>query len=819
MAKKKKSQSKKSKPAKKPVETSASNPEQQPQSLPDVASSAQEQSGGLAQNTTATNEQTEQSPSSPLEITRNKHWRYISAFHGPWLQMPTESLDDLAHTNYSSNPPRPIDAAVFYNIIKIKSLVEEATSLAHRAMTGDGIAAQGNKKVFGGSHMKISRERQRRMRELAIQKLAQAYCIDEIAATVVAMQHASILDGLADLVLQRNNNYLDAKYVHFFHEKIPSRLFDENTNLVALDELVAQRPGELGHLRTRAVTKMFKHDLHGAARDLTDGINILKFRKTHQRPTTGSAHSAQSRFHHAPHKKIGEDEQPSSMENQFLFHRASVYLAIAVQNVREATIVRGQCYEEFMFGGKPEGVNADDDIDSEEAFQKRWEACKAVKAYARRALRDYLSFLSNFNYMLGITSAVRDKLFLQVGKAMQSKPEERDPYVDNLLKDMKLPKIPEASKSSEQHASGNGEDEQNILAPTLPNLDDNGFDWTPVAVNKISNLLSLNPLFQFPPGVTDGMSETASKKIHLCRDEYLLDDLHSIEAVTYHPLLPEALHSVLLCHALLQTPIKEIRRYAHNVAELIRVCEGYPLFLSARSPSRADWMELLKLSDNWIELEHSWKVLCALRPASDDHPFRRTYEGAHISAGLSREAPNVTALIYRQAARREAIIASFGARGIEDAETLLDYVRNKELDIFEYFVRRANQVNASSPEPQEEDDWVPDEPEKRDSCFDGERGAVIACWVSHAPDPQALDEASRIDRAAKRQTKGKGLARGARPPQKGRSSLHPGQGVGGSSASAQPKPKRKDKEANPPSYAEAAAGIRKNLEGLNLNGN
>jgi hypothetical protein len=87
----------------------------------------------------------------------------------------------------------------------------------------------------------------------------------------------------------------------------------------------------------------------------------------------------------------------------------------------------------------------------------------------------------------------------------------------------------------------------------------------------------------------------------------------SNESVTYHPLLTDALHSVLLCHALLQTSSTELKRHAHNAARLARICDGYPIFLAARSPARADWVEVLRRANNWIGLTQSWEALC--RPA------------------------------------------------------------------------------------------------------------------------------------------------------------------------------------------------------------
>ena len=71
-------------------------------------------------------------------------------------------------------------------------------------------------------------------------------------------------------------------------------------------------------------------------------------------------------------------------------------------------------------------------------------------------------------------------------------------------------------------------------------------------------------------------------------------------ALTYHPLLPDALYSLLLARTLTMTPAQpslsealdayrerekaDLIRWAKTVARLQSICDGYPLFLPARSP-------------------------------------------------------------------------------------------------------------------------------------------------------------------------------------------------------------------------------------------
>ena len=71
----------------------------------------------------------------------------------------------------------------------------------------------------------MSATRIHRLRALAVQKLAAAYAADEIASSVMVMQGGSVFDDIAERVLKYDPTDADAKYVHFFHEKIPSRYY------------------------------------------------------------------------------------------------------------------------------------------------------------------------------------------------------------------------------------------------------------------------------------------------------------------------------------------------------------------------------------------------------------------------------------------------------------------------------------------------------------------------------------------------------------------------------------------------------------------
>src|SRR6185312_9917038 len=95
-------------------------------------------------------------------------------------------------------------------------------------------------------------------------------------------------------------------------------------------------------------------------------------------------------------------------------------------------------------------------------------------------------------------------------------------------------------------------------------------------VFPISNLFSATPPSNLPPYPETSTSLTTKQQIQASKNEaasaYLSQaDCH--EAVTYHPLLTDALHSVLLCHCLIQTSARELQRHAHMVARLARICD------------------------------------------------------------------------------------------------------------------------------------------------------------------------------------------------------------------------------------------------------
>ncbi|ORY16909.1 hypothetical protein BCR34DRAFT_671459 [Clohesyomyces aquaticus] len=706
---------------------------------------------------------------SALIICRNKHWRYISSFHGPWLQLPPEVLESLAHSNYLSPRPHPIDPAVFYDLVKIRKAVDEATNLAVRATSGltsqalsnslnagngmlGGAAALGIGYGGSGGNAKLSRERKHRMRELATAKLSQAYHLDEIAASVATMQSASTLEDVAQLVLQRNPGDVDAKYVHFFHEKIPSRMMAQCTPLATLNDIIAERPTDGSPLRTRALTRIFKEDYVNSAKDLSDGLSLARYMLAQHRAGKDQlvlAKSMQEQYGRdwRQEVKIPDEDQPNSLETQLLFHRAGVYFTIACQHVhaaldglKEEEEAKAKREAESAQGIEPTPISAEE----REGHRRRFEARKQVRMNAKRALRDYIAFLSHFDYTPGIHPDIAEEFLRRIGNTTTNGySKDRKPATNPRLLDSSSNPSSPVSEALVPHRRLNSQAHGGDRAtwPKLP----------PPEIFQVSQLFSATPPATLPPYPHPAPSATTSAASAAAT---AFADSH--ESITYHPLLTDALHSLLLCHALIQTPPKELLRHAHNAARLARVCDGYPIFLAARSPARADWIEVLRRAGNWIHLVTTWENLC--RPAPLPGHAKSgggggsggdvLAKGGNTGNGGGNERAETTAQ-KRERQKHEAILEALADERVVDEESFQRAVRARERRMREDEEAevRAN-VQANSPAPPKR--WAQDD--GREYPISTERAEAISRWVR---DAQPVSEGGGAG-AKKGRRKGKG---------------------------------------------------------------
>jgi len=448
------------------------------------------------------------------------------------------------------------------------------------------------------------------------------------------MQSASALDTVAMLVLQRNPANIDAKYVKFFHEKIPSRMMAEYTPLAPLNEIVANEPGhaQAAVLRTRALTRIFKDDHLGAINDLTESLAICRLEAGKQKAGRDQLVSIATAREEAEKRRmwtrdwihenrVADEDQPRGMEMQLLFQRGNQYLTLACQYVRTAL-------EQFKASQYAEGRAQEDSVESSEAgapdcktsvdaeaYKRALEARENIRKHAKRALRDYTTFLSHLDY----AHAPADDMA-------------------------------EATKADNRaESTANGVDNQNESRSTAlvrrerqRDASPQSAHWTTTVipiVYDIPTLLTPAPPTTLPPFPPVAATSTAlTIRSSNPATTILLDDQHQHqETLTYHPLLPETLHSLLLAHALLQTPPTTLFRIANNVARLARLADGYPFFLSARSPARADWAEILRKTSNWAGLSKTWEGL--MKMGTQEFGGSNTASSASATTSAKKSKP------------------------------------------------------------------------------------------------------------------------------------------------------------------------------------
>ncbi|CZS75796.1 unnamed protein product [Fusarium graminearum] len=679
--------------------------------------------GGQKKKPKASKELSSTASSQTLNICRNKHWRYISSYHGPWLQMPIEILETIASINYNTPRPRPIDPAVLFDLLKIRRLVDEATNLAVRAASDiaspvltnlhGGLPGSSPMSMMGmtgpGHGMKLSHKRKSQMREQASQKLSRAYHLDEIACSVATMQGASTIEEIGAVVLQRNPQDLDASYVHFFHEKIPSRQMAESTSLESLTEIIAERPNESEALRTRAIVRTFKEDYEGAAHDLTTALAVCRIHQQPHRPND----EVDSKLSHTGKRwrqevVPAEKDQPTSLEIQLSFLRATTYLSLACQHIEDglspAQEKNGHADTDKPNGKPSTETNGQDSQERDEnSLRKQTEARKLVKKYAKWALRDLLAFLSHFEYAPNLPNLIVKDFNDRVNLSAQGS---------------RNPRPSEATYLLEPHTT-----------------------------YTLAELFAAVPPSDLPPYPNEDVTNPD-------KQTYSSDSPKVCEGSTYHPLMTDALHSLLLCHCLIQTSAKELQRHTYMAARLIRLADGYPIFQACRSPARSDWLEVLRRADDsWLQLSASWDTLCTPAPlpfhydplqhgATSANTGVSRKEAAAAAASLINGTPNMAKYVpspedqrrQRMRERDQRVRVALSDQRVCDEDTFRAAIEAQEKRA--ELEDRAAAAAATPPDGASNADgrprrWVVDDSEFYPVCT--ARATMIAQWVCEAP--------------------------------------------------------------------------------------
>ncbi|KAI0348316.1 hypothetical protein BDW22DRAFT_1385540 [Trametopsis cervina] len=665
---------------------------------------------------------------SVLCISRNKHWRYISSYHGPWLQLPVELLESLlvinldpatlsssesrlpplsppspSHSSYGvmqrargfasladhSPPdsphsafanlppppalpapkpgkatPPPIDPGVFRCVTNIRRLIDEASELSVRASSGLSAAALGSMRGgsgynqnpwtlahslglngFGetnnGRNVAMSATRVHRLRVLAVQKLAAAYKADEIASSVMVMQGGSVFDDIAERVLRVDPHDVDARYVHFFHEKIPSRQLAESTTTTLLDDLIAAQPHRLEFFRTRGIVHCFRDEFALATKDFTHVLKESRAqRKTRAAHLTNGLSNSQGtkgkrkkgksggfKMHgQAPmdgtstppimdgptidgpdgeplllHPSVLPDA-PNPLEPQCLFLRGAAYLQHAVylieqavlqlEGIRKGGTVDGAelrlCYiENGRYGGVeignpagPLGPKSGAKLIAYQQALANEEFKDQIFGLVKKSMRDHEKFLSHFD-------------------TLESPPVDAADDVDLSRKAEYAFLLSQSFRPGTQNAP------PDPLHPDMP------------------------PMF-----------------------------------TTYHPLLVESHFSILICHLMLGD-FPSLLPAFYRAALLVDGLEGYPVFLPPRSMAQAEFVEILE------RLASGWRI------GTKAHSFMRSNTLALEVSSRSQKAkavnrPHTLSIVppEPQAATQNSLLTPMGINGSSSSSAI-----------------------------------------------------------------------------------------------------------------------------------------------------
>lgn len=460
---------------------------------------------------------------------------------------------------------------------------------------------------------------------------------------------------------------------------------EQYTPLEPLTEIISTLPLEqqAPPLRTRALVQIFKQQWDGAALDLTAALRITEELKRLHKPNQQQLELASkmreeqdawNRGHRDWRSvpQLKEEDQPKSLEMQLLFNRGGVYLTIACQAVHAALDGLKE-YQAAQERGETNGVDA-------KAHAVRLDARKKVKTYAKRALKDYTAFLSHFDYTPGLPYEITNEIMRRVYDLANGN-KTQTPLPKNRL--VELNDSDDSDAGSERFTQNDSPSNSAVVKHQKPRNEsfERGEDGWPrfpsPQIHPASALFAEKPPSDVPPFPTD---ETVQAMLN---NDTLPSAFGSREAVTYHPLLTDALHSLLLAHSLLQTSPTELLRHAHNAARLARIADGYPIFQAARSPARADWIEVLRRANNWLGLAVPWQKLCAPAPLPDAAGgWAKDSSGSGGGALAKRQQAQgkkeETAEQKRERIKQESIIDALSDDRVVDEESFQKAVRARE---------------------------------------------------------------------------------------------------------------------------------------------
>ncbi|KAG8869580.1 hypothetical protein FRB97_001023 [Tulasnella sp. 331] len=625
----------------------------------------------------------------PLHISRNKHWRYISSFHGPWLQLPVEvlealsrlnsntmSAEELAETRRQYIPPKylppphsssrghrthswqdkvetptvpsrhsdieaslwsmqsqssdlgvnkgsvsstrppdeplppPIDPGVFSSVIGIRKLIDEAEDLVLRVTSGMSGAAMNsmsaNLNAFtngmspsakatamalglgvgpsgevlsGGRTPAMSATRAHKLRVLAVHKVADAYRIDEIIASVMVMQGASALDDLAERVLKTEPRNADAKYVHFFHEKIPVRQLIQYSSLSVLDELILEYPRQLAYYRTRAILQAARDEFPAAIRDFTHALHEVRASRSARTPTADKADKGGKKGKRDPNHhnhKAGTNPKAADTQVTIFKHHPSTLPQAPQALEMQLVFLRGiaQLHHALFL--------------IEDAV---WKLERVHKVPATDGPDMRLSYIPDGKHGgIEIGNPTRGLLGPRNGSKFKAYRQTLNPAA---FQDQVHTVLGKSLKDHERFIS---------------HFDSFEYEKPPVYSAQFPSATAYNDT-----ETTDVRSKNMAQRIEAA---YKVADAHrpgqdgggpspkggdptTGPFMTYHPFIAEAHFCQVMCHLLLGDMYMTLMSL-EKAARVIDALDGTPVFANSRSLIHADFMEVLeRLSKSW----------------------------------------------------------------------------------------------------------------------------------------------------------------------------------------------------------------------------
>ncbi|KAJ3024403.1 UNVERIFIED_CONTAM: hypothetical protein HDU68_008192 [Siphonaria sp. JEL0065] len=563
-----------------------------------------------------------------LIIARNKHWPYIASYHGQWQSLPVEILEAVTLLNCATPAKNcangvmgqhfALDPQTLQTLVLVRKLTDEAAALAVSAtMTAqDGLPG--------------SSSRAFKKREAAVCKMARAYREDEIIASVCMMQCASALDEVAAKVLKKDPDHIDARYVSFFHEKIPSRTLAKNTTTETLDWLIERRPMTAAYYRSRAMVHGFRQEFPEALRDFKRSIALSKknpgfsfeqgraIMEKHQQKQEMQYHPLKNR------KRIGYDKKKMMQHQQQLQQHRHDELMEKPEELYDSQVyfLRGAAHHQYAVSLIETAIHrvnqqfAKTPMANEQAVQTPSTAYTAntvmlgkINSYkgsfnqlksqltqlAKKSIKDYVHFLSHFSCSLDPFehNVNSDKL------VTPRHPPQQPARMDSAI--VLASSVADLSIKTPKEACADF-----VLSIPSMTIEARGSNHIlPGYATAASVMAASNHLKSLPSNSGSGDNSrsavTTTSKSNANDDEEdptsIFEDPSIIKDGhfgTYHPLLMETWFAIGLNYMILGD-FKTALAWHDHVMALLGAVDGFPVFMTARCMSHSDYWEVLRM--------------------------------------------------------------------------------------------------------------------------------------------------------------------------------------------------------------------------------